>query len=45
MFYFLYNWNLTVITEVMHIFKYSQTCIKRSPMGQRKSDLIRPMPS
>jgi hypothetical protein len=23
--------------------KYSQTCIKRSPLGQRKSGLIRPM--
>jgi hypothetical protein len=27
------------------IYKYSQTCIKRSPLGHRKSDLIRQVTS
>ena len=27
------------------MYKYSQTCIKRSPLGHRKSDLIRQVTS
>jgi len=28
-----------------HIYMYSQTCIKRSPLGQRKNGLIRQVTS
>ena len=43
----VYNF-MTVLgkmTTSIIVFIYRQTCIKRSPLGQRKSDLIRQVTS
>ena len=48
-----HNWTLSVQIDMLAInscflaiiYIYSQTCIKRSPLGQRKSDLIRQVTS
>ena len=36
---------LNNLEKKCHLFMYSQTCIKRSPLGQRKSGLIRQVTS
>jgi len=44
--FLIYRWHVFTIKMCKNYFKrYSQTCIKRSPLGQRKSGLSKQVTS
>jgi hypothetical protein len=33
--------HIEFLNKILHKYKYSQTCIMRLPLGQRKTDLVK----